>query len=388
MKSLNFFHRFILITLIALPSIASGNDELRQSCPSFMQQCGQSLKKLAKFAVVASALLSPEVAGRSFTTSSNTLPLPTLLQTPIPQDQGGFATVALNPIKPEIAFGGPNKIWLVDVNNPDQQTFLDIGKCNDGIGAIEYNDEATKLAYSTLSSLCVWDFNAQKITNVLQQSVDAHRFNVNGTQLVVRTSDDIVIWDLPTNKQTIADVNGTIGNNVANLKRLFNKDIFAHNNEEETVIWSLDNPSNATTVNIAPGNTTIFGYNEEQLTYYKTSLLWGGGDSIQFLNNGKTISIPVATSTGFLTQVAYCPETENYFYTVSNNMVTDISINMINRKTAAIKKLYNLINNTQASYGSSFFSQNGDKIFVVAGSNNNKIMQFAYIDLVNDLKEV
>ena len=75
MKLPKLLHVFILTTLVTFSLISSGSSGLTQSSPSFMQQlssCGQRLKNLAKFALVTSAALSPEIAGRSLTTTLNT----------------------------------------------------------------------------------------------------------------------------------------------------------------------------------------------------------------------------------------------------------------------------------------------------------------------------
>lgn len=385
MKISNIFYIVTLITSLITFPLISGNAVLTHSSPSFMQQlssCGQRLKNLAKFAVMTSALLSPEVAGRSFTEPSSTVP--DIIQTPF---NGNLSCVGINPIKPEVVFGTNNLISFVNINAPDEPDVLEFeGEDYKSINYLAYNPQATLLAIESCIESC--DTSHISILNLTTKTIQNRfktptsivfplLFNIEGTELIMRSnffkqnSLNYIIWNTYTNKTTIVPHAGA--NGLVYIARLFNENLFIMNGVKNIVTWSLDNPGTRTKLDISSANNTIFGGNEEQFSYYCPVV---GG--IIYLQNGKTITGVQFSNNQYdsVSGNSYCPEIDQFIFTSGDFMATTAdAAYVLDPHTAEFKQLYNLSTASNLPQ----LSSDGCKLFTLKDTNQNTI-EFSLID--------
>ena len=407
---------FYIVTLITFPgiSLAAGNDGLTPSSPSFMQQCGQSLKKLTKFAVMTSAILSPEISGRSFTEPSSTVP--NIIQTPF---NGNLTCVGVNPIKPEVALCGKNFISFVNPNGPDEPDILKLdGEDYSGINYVEYNPQATQLLiYSCLNYPCnesllsILDLSTKTIETSYKtnyQVVIPLLFDASGTKVVMRvfssdaepkrlehpskfedittTTLDLnsknlirrihgrtyliseptmfnVIWDVPANKTSAFKSDG---GGLLYLARFFKNNRFIMNGGKKITTWSLNDPSKTKRLNISSANNTIFGGNEEQFAYYCPAV-----PGIIYLQNDNDIRDAQFDPNQYATVDSYCPESKKFIFTTGEFMLASnaYAIYSLDPETADLKKLYN-VSTSLSSYNFPTFSPDGCKFFCRYGTRS------------------
>jgi hypothetical protein len=351
-----------------------------------MQQCGQSLKKLTKFAFMTSALLSPEAAGRSFTEPSSTMP--DIIQTPF---NGNLSCVGINPINPEVALGGKNFISFVNINAPDEPDVLEFeGEDYKSINYLAYNPQATLLAIESCVKSC--DTSHISILNLTTKTIQNRfktptsivfplLFNVEGTELIMRSNLfkqnilNYIIWNIYTNKTTTVHHAGA--NGLVYITRLFNKNLFIMNGVKNIVTWSLDNPGKRTMLGISSANNTIFGGNEKQFNYYCPVV---GG--IIYLQNDKNITGVQFSNNQYesVSGNSYCPEIDQFIFTSGDFMATTAdAAYVLDPHTANFKQLYNLSTASNLPQ----LSSDGCKLFTLKDTTQ-KSVEFSLIDFAQE----
>ena len=387
MKNLIFFHAFIVTILVAFPLISSENDtpgisnemtsRLTQSSPSFMQQCGQRLKNLAKFAVMASAVLSPEIAGRSSTEPSYNLPL--LYSTPFPMDKFSMSR-ALHPTKPQVALGGIGLISIVDINAADNPTMINIGE-NRFVDTLAYNPQGTLLAYGAQGEMGIIEDSTNKVIQTIDHE-GTFVFNAEGNELIVQTyyNSSIWIWNLKDNTQMPINVTAnTRGNEY--ISRLLRENTFVSSNPNGTATWNLEDPSSTINLPINSSYTTIFGDNQDE---YFASYFWfsTGPNLIQIVSNNKSHFIPVGDKDSIIYTAGYNPKLKKYFFTITDFGMEYFELYAVDPQNCAVKQLLNLPQkNSSFMLNYARFNDVTSKLFAIADASNTT-MQFTYIDLI------
>ena len=390
MKNKNIFSTIGLLILITFPGIssASGSDapgisnemtnRLTHSSPSFMQQCGQSLKKLAKFAVMASAVLSPEIAGRSSTEPSQNLPL--LYSTPFPMELfNGYR--ALHPTKPQVALGGIGLISIVDINAADNPTMINIEK-NGVVDVLAYNPQGTLLAYGTMGKIGIIEDSTNKVIQTIDQNAGAFVFNAEGTELIVQTDYNSSMWAWNLKDNTQIPINVTANTEGSEyISRLLRENIFVSSNPNGTAKWNLEDPSGAINLPINSSYTTIFGDNEDEYFAYNA---WFSADTnlIQIISNNTSRFISVGDKNSIVYTAQYSPKLKNYFFTITDFDIDYFKLYAVDPQNCAIKQLLNLPQkNSSFMLNYAQFNDAGSKLFALADASNTTI-QFVYLDLI------
>jgi hypothetical protein len=353
-----------------------------KASPSFLQQlfsCGKSLTKLAKYALMASAILSPESTVSASAKSSEILPL--LYSTPWTETQY-YTSMAFNPHnKREFAFGGINQIAIINVDKPDNPVILQLDKECDGVIDMNYNPQGTLLASNCYGPVSIWDVESKTVTHSLNYSTDEGLFDTTGTKYVMRNGT-IGIYDLSTNSVTQAHINGEEPF-IINLARAYKTNTFAHNTPDGTFVWHLDNPSQALEVKVDPRYTTLFR-NEKELFSYTF-----GGQNIQFTNitdpNNQTVR-SLQIKDGWITRGACSEKLKKCFYTTTGNGLGYLVLSTIDPDNLETKRLWNFTNFDHIQFSPPTFSPDGETFFSVAHVNSTTL-QFAYMDLKDLMKQ-
>ncbi len=409
MKLPKLLHVFILTALVTFSLISpitspgsaglpSGNDPSyakasadrcalinpSQSSPSFMQQlssCGQRLKNLARFAVMTSAVLSPEAAGRSLTEPSQNLPL--LYSTPFPVDKfSGFR--ALHPTKPQVALGGIGLISIVDINAANNPTMINVGKVgkNGFVSTLAYNPQGTLLAYGAGYEIGIIEDSTNKVIQTIGQAAGAFVFNAEGTELIVQTAynSSIWTWNLEDNTQTPINVT-TNPEGIEYISRLLRENTFVSNNPNGTTKWNLEDPSGATNLPINSSYTTIFGGNQDEYFAYNS---WISADTnlIQIISNNQSRFISVGDKSSIVGRARYSPKLKKYFFTITDFGVDYFELYAVDPQTGDLELILNLPQkNSSFILNYAEFNDAGSKLFAIADASNISI-QFAYMDLI------
>ena len=386
MKFTNVFSIVVLLTLMPLKSHAM------DVSPPLMRQlllCGQHLKNLTKCAVMmTSAFLSPEPTRRPLT--NPTTSILAQLQTPFNKP---LQAVAVNPIQDEFVLAGSNLLSFVNVYEPNRPEVLELpGEAYETIFYLRYNPQADSLLIeSCLDRFC--DSEQMAILNLATKTIqntysnvsiyNAFAFTADGTQVVMRNTEGNsptvftdIVWNPSTNEATSFPDPGGAG--IVYFKGLNGQNTFVMNGVDDTLVWKLASPTKKTSVDIGPGNFTIFGKDETQLLYYDVRFFTTNLPGIIYLKNEETTTAVEFSDTEVPVAIAYCPKIKK-FPLASGSYAFDNAhlIYMFDPETNKAEQWFTILNTNRYNFPT--FSPDGCKFFVIAGQDPNNV-EFSFMN--------